>query len=44
VPGVLLAAYELTHLPAHYLLWLVIVVATYSALAMLGSARKEKKE
>jgi len=44
VPGVLLAAYVIKQLPVHYLLWLVIVVATYSALAMLGSARKEKRE
>jgi uncharacterized membrane protein YfcA len=43
VPGVLLAAYVIRHLPVHYLLWLVIAVATYSALAMLNSARKEKK-
>jgi uncharacterized membrane protein YfcA len=44
VPGVLLAAYVVKQLPVQYLLWLVIVVATYSALAMLGSARKETKE
>ena len=44
VPGVLLAAYVVGHLPVEYLLWLVIVVATYSALALLGSARKETKE
>jgi uncharacterized membrane protein YfcA len=41
VPGVLLAAYVVRHLPVEYLLWLVIVVATYSALAMLHSARRE---
>ncbi len=40
VPGVLLAAYVVRHLPIGYLLWLVIGVATYSALAMLHSARK----
>ena len=44
VPGVLLAAYVITHLPVAYLLWLVIAVATYSALAMLHTARKESKE
>jgi uncharacterized membrane protein YfcA len=44
VPGVLLAAYVIRELPVHYLLWLVIAVATYSALAMLGSARREAKE
>jgi uncharacterized membrane protein YfcA len=40
VPGVLLAAYVVKRLPVQYLLWLVIAVATYSALAMLHSARK----
>jgi uncharacterized membrane protein YfcA len=44
VPGVLLAAYVVRHLPVQYLLWLVIAVATYSALAMLHSARSERKE
>jgi uncharacterized membrane protein YfcA len=44
VPGVLLAAYVIKQLPVKYLLWLVVVVATYSALALLGSARKERKE
>jgi len=44
VPGVLLAAYVITHLPVEYLLWLVIVVATYSALAMLHTARREHRE
>jgi uncharacterized membrane protein YfcA len=43
VPGVLLAAYVVRHLPIKYLLWLVIAVATYSALAMLHSARTERK-
>jgi uncharacterized membrane protein YfcA len=43
VPGVLLAAYVITHLPVEYLLWLVIVVAAYSALAMLHSARREHR-
>jgi uncharacterized membrane protein YfcA len=42
VPGVLLAAFLVKQLPVKYLLWLVIVVATYSALAMLYSARREK--
>lgn len=41
VPGVLLAAYVVWQLSVEYLLWLVIAVATYSALAMLGSARRE---
>jgi len=43
VPGVLLAAYVIKQLPVAYLLWLVIVVATYSALAMLGAARRERR-
>lgn len=43
VPGVLLAAYVITHLPVEYLLWLVIAVAAYSALAMLGAARGEPR-
>ena len=43
VPGVLLAAYVVRELPVEYLLWLVIAVATYSALAMLRSARCERK-
>lgn len=42
VPGVLLAAYVIRELPVHYLLWLVIAVATYSALALLRSARAER--
>lgn len=41
VPGVLLAAYVVRQLPVHYLLWLVIGVATYSALAMLHTAWKD---
>jgi uncharacterized membrane protein YfcA len=41
VPGVLLAAYVVRELPVTYLLWLVIAVATYSALAMLHSARRD---
>jgi uncharacterized membrane protein YfcA len=43
VPGVLLAAYVVRQLSVGYLLWLVIAVATYSALAMLHSARGERK-
>lgn len=43
VPGVLLAAYVIKQLPVGYLLWLVIVVAAYSALAMLHSAWREAK-
>jgi len=44
VPGVLLAAYVVRELPVGYLLWLVIAVATYSALALLHSARGENPE
>ena len=43
VPGVLLAAYVIKELPVKYLLWLVIAVATYSALAMLHSAWSDRK-
>jgi uncharacterized membrane protein YfcA len=43
VPGVLLAAYVVRQLSIGYLLWLVIAVATYSAVAMLHSARGERK-
>jgi len=42
VPGVLLAAYVVRELSVAYLLWLVIAVATYSALAMLHSAKREQ--
>jgi uncharacterized membrane protein YfcA len=42
VPGVLLAAYVIRELPVQYLLWLVIAVAAYSALAMLHSAYSER--
>jgi hypothetical protein len=44
VPGVLLAAYVIRELPVQYLLWLVIGVATYSALALLRSAQKERNQ
>jgi uncharacterized membrane protein YfcA len=44
VPGVLLAAYVVRQLSVVYLLWLVIAVATYSALAMLASARRGHRE
>jgi uncharacterized membrane protein YfcA len=42
VPGVLLAAYLVTNLDVHTLLWLIVAVAAYSALAMLYSAIKEQ--
>jgi uncharacterized membrane protein YfcA len=42
VPAVLLAALLVKQLPVKYLLWLVVVVATYSAAALLYSARREK--
>jgi uncharacterized membrane protein YfcA len=42
VPGVLLAAYVIRSLPVKYLLWLVVFVAAYSAVAMLRSARNER--
>ncbi len=44
VPGVLLAAYVIKELPVRYLLWLVIAVATYSAVAMLHSAWTDCKQ
>src|SRR3984957_1231965 len=40
VPGVLIAAYILKSLPLLWLRWLVVVVVTYAALTMLGSARR----
>jgi len=40
IPGVLLAAYVLKELPVQYLLWLVVAVATYSAISMLRAARR----
>jgi uncharacterized membrane protein YfcA len=43
VPGVILAAYVVRELPVQYLAWLVILVATYSALALLHSARSERR-
>jgi len=40
VPGVLIAAYIVKSLPLIWLRWLVVVVVTYAALTMLGSARR----
>lgn len=40
VPGVLIAAYIVKSLPLLWLRWLVVVVVTYAALTMLGSARR----
>jgi uncharacterized membrane protein YfcA len=42
VPGVLLAAYVVRELKVDQLRWLVIAVATYSALALLHSAAKDR--
>jgi uncharacterized membrane protein YfcA len=42
VPGVLLAAYVVRELKVDQLRWLVIGVATYSALALLHSAFKDR--
>lgn len=42
VPGVLLAAYVVRELKVDQLRWLVIAVATYSALALLHSAVKDR--
>ena len=44
VLGVPLAAYVVRQLSLVYLLWLVIIVAAYSAVAMLASARRERRE
>jgi uncharacterized membrane protein YfcA len=43
IPGVLLAALVVKNLPVKYLLWLVVIVAAYSGLAMLSSARREAR-
>ena len=39
IPGVLIAAYLVKSLPLVWLRWLVVVVVTYAAVTMLGSAR-----
>jgi hypothetical protein len=44
VPGVLLAAYVVRELKVDQLRWLVIGVVTYSALAMLHSAAKDRSQ
>jgi len=41
VPGVILASYVVKHLPVHFPLWLVVV--TYSALALILSAKNESE-
>jgi uncharacterized membrane protein YfcA len=44
IPGVLIAAYIVKGLPLVWLRWLVVVVVTYAALTMLGSARRAQPE
>jgi uncharacterized membrane protein YfcA len=44
VPGVLLAAYVVKSLPLSAVNWLVIVVVVYTALMMLRSARRERRQ
>jgi uncharacterized membrane protein YfcA len=44
VPGVLLAAYVVRELRVDQLRWLVIGVATYSALALLHAAVKDRRQ
>jgi len=44
VPGVLLAAYVVRELKVDQLRWLVIAVATYSALALLRSAASDRRQ
>ncbi|WP_201258432.1 TSUP family transporter [Sphingopyxis macrogoltabida] len=41
IPAVLIAAYLVKSLPLDWLRWLVIVVATYAAISMLWSARRD---
>jgi uncharacterized membrane protein YfcA len=42
VPGVLIAAYIVQSLPLLWLRWLVVVVVSYAALTMLGSALRRE--
>jgi uncharacterized membrane protein YfcA len=42
VPGVLIAAYIVKSLPLLWLRWLVVVVVSYAALTMLGSALRRE--
>lgn len=41
LPAVLIAAYLVQSLPLDWLRWLVIIVATYAAISMLWSGRKD---
>jgi uncharacterized membrane protein YfcA len=43
VPGVLLAAFVVKQLPLDWLRWLVVVAILYASVAMLRSARIEKR-
>ncbi len=43
IPGVLLAAYIVRSLPLGAVRWLVVVVVVYTAVAMLRSARRERR-
>ena len=42
VPGVLAAAFVVKELPLEWVRWLVIVVAVYTAIMMLRSAKVER--
>ncbi|MEG3182180.1 sulfite exporter TauE/SafE family protein [Sphingomonas sp. LT1P40] len=42
--GVLVAAYIVKSLPLDWLRWLVVIVVTYAALAMLNSARRDRRK
>ena len=39
IPGVLIAAFIVKQLPLLWLRWLVVIVVTYAAIAMLRAAR-----
>ena len=43
IPGVLLAAYGVRKLPLGAVRWLVIVVVVYTAVSLLGAARRERR-
>jgi uncharacterized membrane protein YfcA len=42
VPGVLIAAFVVKSLPLYWVQWLVVLVATYTALSLLAAARRER--
>lgn len=42
VPGVLIAAFVVKSLPLYWVQWLVVLVATYTGLSLMGAARRER--